>query len=50
MLLFGHTCCSGCNVRSCVKEWQRMTRADNRRERYAGRREAHRHLTGEIDD
>lgn len=41
-LLFGRTCCAGCTVRSCVKERQQMGRAANRKERYAGRREARR--------
>ncbi|WP_049579057.1 hypothetical protein [Streptomyces sp. SBT349] len=48
-LLFGHTCCSGCAKRGCVKEWQRLTRTANRKERYAGRREARRFATGEDD-
>ncbi|MCH6159715.1 hypothetical protein [Streptomyces marispadix] len=41
-LLFTHTCCSGCNRRGCVKEWQGMVKASNRRERYEGRRQARR--------
>lgn len=40
MLLFGGTCCSGCGKRSCTKEQQRMVKGHNRKERYAGRREA----------
>ncbi|WP_240969092.1 hypothetical protein [Streptomyces sp. HNM0575] len=39
-LLFTRSCCSGCNRRGCVKEWQRMVKASNRRERYEGRRES----------
>lgn len=49
-LLFRRTCCSGCSRRGCVGERQRMTKAANRRERYAGRREARRYRTGEYDD
>ncbi|MEI5133405.1 hypothetical protein RB199_15995 [Streptomyces libani] len=50
MQLLGRTCCAGCNDRSCVKEWQEMVRAGNRKERYAGRREARRFAAGEISD
>ncbi|RLU79721.1 hypothetical protein CTZ27_36435 [Streptomyces griseocarneus] len=39
-LLFGHTCCSGCGARGCVKERRQESRDSNRKERYAGRREA----------
>jgi hypothetical protein len=49
-LLFGHTCCSGCNDRSCIKEWQQMVKTSNRKERYAGRREARRYAAGEDSD
>ncbi|WP_329180534.1 hypothetical protein OG754_37890 [Streptomyces decoyicus] len=49
-LLFGSTCCSGCKVRSCIKERQQMVRADNRKDRYAGRREARLSVTGEDSD
>ncbi|WP_017594982.1 hypothetical protein [Nocardiopsis potens] len=41
-VMLGWSCCAGCNRRSCTREWQRMVRAENRRERYAGRREARR--------
>ncbi|MFD7921729.1 hypothetical protein ACFV3R_21185 [Streptomyces sp. NPDC059740] len=44
MLLLGRTCCSGCNVRACVKERQEMVKAGNRRERHAARRAARRAL------
>lgn len=50
ILLFGSTCCSGCSGRACIKERQQMTRADNRKERYAGRREARLSVTGEDSD
>ncbi|MFE1172826.1 hypothetical protein [Streptomyces sp. NPDC058773] len=50
MLLFGGTCCAGCQVRACIKERQRMIREDNRKQRYAGRREARRFATGEVSD
>ncbi|RCV54427.1 hypothetical protein [Marinitenerispora sediminis] len=50
MVVFGHTCCSGCRVRSHIREWQAMVRAANRRERYAGRREARRYATGQETD
>ncbi|MFI1801107.1 hypothetical protein ACH427_27650 [Streptomyces sp. NPDC020379] len=46
-LLFGCTCCSGCGVRSCIKERQQMARSSNRKERYAGRREARRVVSEE---
>lgn len=49
VLLFGHTCCSGCNRRGCVREWQRMVKAGNRRERYDGRRLARRAAAGDYD-
>ncbi|MGI5352710.1 hypothetical protein ACQEU8_31690 [Streptomyces sp. CA-250714] len=42
VLLLGHTCCAGCHRRGCVKERQGMIREENRKERYAGRREARR--------
>ena len=45
-LLFGGTCCSGCSNRVCVKERQGMVKAENRRQRYEGRREARR-FTGD---
>ncbi|MGP8297761.1 hypothetical protein ACTPOK_07365 [Streptomyces inhibens] len=47
MLLLGRTCCAGCHVRACVKEWQQMVRTSNRKERYAGRREARRYALGQ---
>ncbi|GAO08002.1 hypothetical protein NCG97_35245 [Streptomyces lydicamycinicus] len=46
MLLLGRTCCAGCNVRACIKERQQMVKADNRKERYAGRRTARRFVAG----
>jgi hypothetical protein len=46
-LLLARTCCSGCSRRGCVKEWQRMVKTSNRKERYAGRREAHRYVSPE---
>ncbi|MFG2888431.1 hypothetical protein [Streptomyces sp. NPDC048248] len=49
-LLFRRTCCSGCFDRACVKERQQMARADNRKARYAGRREARRAAAGEGSD
>ncbi|MGW7517400.1 hypothetical protein ACWGJ2_17600 [Streptomyces sp. NPDC054796] len=49
-LLFGHTCCAGCQKRRCRKEWQGMVRTGNRKERYEGRREARRYRTGEYVD
>ncbi|MFC4561022.1 hypothetical protein ACFO4E_04025 [Nocardiopsis mangrovi] len=49
-VVMGHTCCSGCKRRSHIKEWQRYTRAGNRRERYAGRRAARRYAAGETAD
>jgi len=49
-LLFGSTCCSGCQRRACVKERQGFVRTGNRRERYAGRREARRFIAGERSD
>ncbi|MFG2530526.1 hypothetical protein [Streptomyces sp. NPDC048516] len=49
-LLFGRTCCSGCSVRGCVRERQQMARQSNRKERYAGRREARRFVVGEVSD
>ncbi|MGC0418054.1 hypothetical protein [Embleya sp. AB8] len=42
LLLFGHTCCSGCTVRSCAGERRGAARVANRKERYAARREARR--------
>jgi hypothetical protein len=41
-VLPGGTCCAGCNSRCCRREWQLMVKVANRRERYAGRREARR--------
>jgi hypothetical protein len=49
-LVFGHTCCSGCGERSCTKERQQLDKISNRKERYAGRREARRLATGEDGD
>lgn len=49
-LLFGRTCCSGCMRRTCTKERQGMNRTANRKERYAGRREARRLTTGQDTD
>ncbi|MFE0103587.1 hypothetical protein [Streptomyces sp. NPDC059009] len=49
-LLFGHSCCAGCTVRSCNKERQGMNKTANRKERYAGRREARRFATREDGD
>ncbi|MEO6087770.1 MAG: hypothetical protein ABIQ18_32125 [Umezawaea sp.] len=46
MWLFYGTCCAGCSKRTCVKERQGMTKAENRRQRYEGRREARR-FTGD---
>jgi hypothetical protein len=42
MWLFYGTCCAGCSKRTCVKERQGMVKAENRRQRYEGRREARR--------
>ncbi|MFD7665917.1 hypothetical protein [Streptomyces sp. NPDC059788] len=50
VMLLGRTCCAGCHQRGCVREWQAMVRTGNRRERYAARREARRHLTGADGD
>ncbi len=50
VLVFGHTCCSGCGERSCTAEWQGMKKSANRKERYAGRREARRQASGESRD
>ncbi|MGW6740511.1 hypothetical protein ACWGDX_07150 [Streptomyces sp. NPDC055025] len=47
---FGRTCCSGPNGRAAKKELGEKNRADNRRERYAGRREARRFAAGEDSD
>jgi hypothetical protein len=49
-LVFSHTCCSGCQRRTCMKEWQGFVKTANRKERYAGRREAHLHVTGVVND
>lgn len=50
MLLSGRrTCCSGC-CSSCSKEWQQMARTNNRKDRYAGRRETRRFTAGENRD
>ncbi|PSL00256.1 hypothetical protein CLV63_102383 [Murinocardiopsis flavida] len=49
-LLFAHTCCSGCHRRACNLDWTRMVKAANRKERYAGRREARRYAAGELSD
>lgn len=46
MLLFAPTCCSGCQRRACVAEWQLLVRVANRGERYEGRRIARRYLSG----
>ncbi|MEV5598462.1 hypothetical protein [Streptomyces sp. NPDC052496] len=46
MLLFGRTCCAGCPKRRCVKEWQGLVKAGNRRDRYAARQAARRDVTG----
>lgn len=46
-LLFSAGCCSGCAVRGCVRERQRMTKTANRKTRYEGRRLTRRHTTGE---
>lgn len=43
---FGNTCCSGPNGRAAKRERGAMNRADNRRERYAARRELRRLVTG----
>ncbi|MFG3258963.1 hypothetical protein [Streptomyces sp. NPDC048172] len=40
-MLFSRICCSGCNKRSCVKEWQDMVRTEKRRDRHEARRAAH---------
>jgi hypothetical protein len=48
--LFGGTCCSGCKMRSHIKERQQWARSSNRKERYAGRREARRFAAGEDSD
>ncbi|MFD4114306.1 hypothetical protein ACFWSJ_12705 [Streptomyces niveus] len=40
--LIARPCCAGCKVRSHIKERQEWARAGNRKERYAGRREARR--------
>ncbi|MDJ1135846.1 hypothetical protein [Streptomyces iconiensis] len=47
---FGNACCSGPHGRAASKEMGRMNRADNRRDRYAARREARRLLTGAARD
>ncbi|NGO06350.1 hypothetical protein G5C60_01295 [Streptomyces sp. HC44] len=49
-ILSGRNCCSGCKVRSHIKERQQWAKEDNRKERYAGRREARRFATGEDSD
>lgn len=49
-LNFTRSCCSGCFVRGCIRERQAMNKAVNRRERYAGRRQARRYATGEFVD
>jgi hypothetical protein len=49
-LLSGRNCCSGCKVRSHIKERQQGVRNSNRKERYAGRREARRFAAGEDSD
>ncbi|MEE1799246.1 MULTISPECIES: hypothetical protein [unclassified Streptomyces] len=47
LLLSGGTCCSGCKTRSHIKERQRWAKADARKERHAGRREARRRAVEE---
>lgn len=42
MALISRPCCAGCKIRSHIRERQEWARAANRRERYAGRREARR--------
>ncbi len=49
-LVFSHTCCSGCQRRTCAKEWRGFLKAANRKERYAGRREAHLQVTEVVND
>lgn len=49
-LIFGHTCCSGCQDRGCRAEWQLHVRESHRRDRYAARRAARRFRGGESDD
>ena len=49
-LVSGRTCCSGCHRPTCVKEWQGYVKTSNRKERYAGRREARVFVTGELND
>ncbi|KOT95762.1 hypothetical protein ADK86_17230 [Streptomyces sp. NRRL F-5755] len=49
-LLFGHTCCAGCQRRGCTKEWQGYVRSGNRRTRHMARREARRYVMGERVD
>ncbi|MEW1748262.1 hypothetical protein ACIQU1_03670 [Streptomyces angustmyceticus] len=48
-LLFGGTCCAGCQARGCVRERQEMARTSNRKERYEGRRLARRLASGAED-
>ena len=47
---FGQTCCSGPNGRAAKRETGEMNRADNRRDRYAGRLETRRSATDEDRD
>ncbi|GGZ29643.1 hypothetical protein [Streptomyces poonensis] len=49
-LFYGGNCCAGCKRRSHIRERQQWAKADNRRERYAGRREARRFAHGEYTD
>jgi hypothetical protein len=39
-LLFGGTCCAGCNARGCIKERQTMNTTTNRKSRHAARHAA----------
>ncbi|MFC4536777.1 hypothetical protein [Sphaerisporangium dianthi] len=49
-LLYTRSCCSGCSKRACVMERQQYAKIGNRRERYAGRREARRFAAGQDED
>ncbi|MFC4496150.1 hypothetical protein ACFPA8_18660 [Streptomyces ovatisporus] len=49
-LFSGANCCAGCKVRSHIRERQEWKKAGNRRERYAGRREARRSAAEEDSD
>ncbi|WP_433255738.1 hypothetical protein ACQPYK_15380 [Streptosporangium sp. CA-135522] len=46
-LLLVHSCCSHCGNRSCGKEWQWYRRVENRKDRYASRREVRRYADDE---